>query len=64
MSAEFWAILGVGVALFSVGAALLGLVWRMFDSLRRGIYAISERLARIEEWIEGRFRESTQGAAS
>ena len=64
MSAEFWAILGVGVALFSVGAALLGLVWRMFDSLRRDIYAISERLARIEGWIEGRFRESTQGAAS
>ena len=64
MSAEFWAILGVGVALFSVGVALLGLVWRMFDGLRRDIYAISERLARIEGWIEGRFRESTQRAAS
>ena len=57
MSAEFWAILGVGVA-------LLGLVWRMFDSLRRDIYAISERLARIEGWIEGRFRENAQGVAS
>jgi hypothetical protein len=59
MSAEFWAIIGVGVA-------VAGLHWRMFDSLSRRIDAlqadmatVKERLARIEGWIEGRFTEGT-----
>lgn len=57
MSAEFWAILGVGVA-------VLGLGWRVYarldarlDILRGGMSAVKERLARIEGWIARRFRE-------
>ena len=52
MSAEFWAIIGVGVA-------VVGLQWRMFDRLSRRIDAlqadmatVKERLTRIEGWIE------------
>ncbi len=59
MSAEFWAIIGVGVA-------VVGLQWRMFDRLSRRIDAlqadmatVKERLTRIEGWIEGRFTEGT-----
>ena len=62
MSAEFWAIIGV---------AVLGLGWRAYESLRRdinGLHAgldgvkdrignVEQRLARIEGWIAGRFRE-------
>ncbi len=68
MSAEFWAILGVGVALG-------GLHWRVYARLDARIHAIDRRmnkrfdavdqrvndldrrLARIEGWIAGRFRE-------
>ena len=52
MSPEFWAIIGVGVA-------VLGLGWRAFESLRRDneglrgeIAAIKERLARVEATLE------------
>ena len=64
MSAEFWAIVGVGASIVGVGMAILILGWRMFDSLRRDIdglrvdvATVMERLARIEGWIAGRFRE-------
>ena len=57
MSPEFWAIIGVGVA-------LSGLQWRMYASLSARIgnlesrvSDIDRRLARIEGWIAGRFRE-------
>ena len=57
MSPEFWAIIAVGVA-------GLGLGWRAIESLRREIRGLSDRvggveqrLARIEGWIAGRFRE-------
>ena len=57
MSAEFWAVIGVGIA-------GLGLGWRAFESLRREIRelrdrlsGVEQRLARIEGWIAGRFRE-------
>ena len=57
MSAEFWAIIGVGIA-------VLGLGWRAYESLRRDISHlkdrignVEQRLARIEGWIAGRFRE-------
>jgi len=56
MSAEFWAIIGV--------AAVLGLGWRAYESLRRDVSHlkdrignVEQRLARIEGWIAGRFRE-------
>lgn len=64
MSAEFWAILGVG-------AALAGLQWRMYaslngrmdrieariDRMQEDLASVKERLARIEGWIDGRFTE-------
>ncbi len=79
MSAEFWAILGVGVALG-------GLHWRVyarldaridaidrrmneridvlgqrmnkrFDAVDQRVNDLDRRLARIEGWIAGRFRE-------
>lgn len=64
MSAEFWAIMGVGVA-------LAGLQWRMYASLngrmdriearmgrmQEDLASVKERLARIEGWIDGRFTE-------
>ena len=57
MNPEFWAIIGVGIA-------VLGLGWRAYESLRRDmsnlkdrIGGIEQRLARIEGWIAGRFRE-------
>ena len=64
MSAEFWATIGVGASIVSVGMAILILGWRMFDSLRRDldglrvdVGTVKERLARIEGWPAGRFRE-------
>ena len=64
MSAEFWAIMGVGVA-------LVGLHWRVLvrldalnariDSLAERIGAVEQCLARIEGWIAGRFREEVAG---
>ena len=64
MSAEFWAIMGVG-------AALAGLQWRMYaslngrmdrietrmDRMQEDLASVKERLARIEGWIDGRFTE-------
>ena len=70
MSAEFWAIIGVGVA-------LAGMQWRMYASLNANLNgrmdriealierieadltSVKERLSRIEGWIAGRFREET-----
>ena len=68
MSAEFWAIIGVGVAILSLGVTGMVVGWHMFSSLRgdisamdRRLNAMDRRLARIEGWIEGRFKE---GAAA
>ena len=77
MSAEFWAIIGAGVA-------LAGLQWRMYaslngrmdriearmdriearvDALQADLTSIKERLSRIEGWIAGRFGEETVPSA-
>ena len=74
MSAEFWAIIGVGVA-------LAGMQWRMYASLNANLNgrmdriearierieadltSVKERLSRIEGWIAGRFREETAPSA-
>ena len=71
---EFWAIIGVGVA-------LAGLQWRLYGSLNANLNArmdrietridrieadltsIKERLSRIEGWIAGRFGEETVPSA-
>ena len=68
VNAEFWAIIGVGVA-------LTGLQWRLYGSPNTGLNdsldrieacmdrieadpsTIKERLSRIEGWIAGRFGE-------
>ena len=71
MTPEFWAIIGVGVA-------LAGLQWRLYGSLNArmdrietrmdrmearidrieaDLTSIKERLSRIEGWIAGRFGE-------
>ena len=71
MSAEFWAVIAVGVA-------LAGLQWRMYaslngrldriegrmdriegrmDRMQEDLTSVKERLSRIEGWIAGRFRE-------
>ena len=56
MSAEFWAIIGVGVA-------VIGLNWRMYEGLRREIVSVRgeiadlrERMARLEGLFEGYVR--------
>ena len=59
MSAEFWAISAVGASGLAIGIAILALDWRAFDSLRGDMATVKERLARIEGWIAGRFREET-----
>ena len=70
MNPEFWAIIGVGVA-------LAGLQWRMYASLNArmdriearmdlieaDLTSIKERLSRIEGWIAGRFGEETVPSA-
>ena len=53
MSAEFWAIIGVGVA-------LAGMQWRMYANLNSRMDRIE---ARIEGWIAGRCREETAPSA-
>ena len=89
MSAEFWAILGVGAAGLGFGVTMLGLGWRVyhrldtrldmlrddvtrrfgdldrrFNDLDRRISDLDRRLARVEGWIEGRFRDgAVQGGA-
>ena len=77
MNPEFWAIIGVGVA-------LAGLQWRFYGSLNArmdriearmdriearmdrigaDLTSIKERLSRIEGWIAGRFGEETVPSA-
>ena len=53
MSAEFWAILGVGVTVIGLHWRSLTFLWRLHED----VAAVKQRLARIEGWIEGRFRE-------
>lgn len=64
MSPEFWAIIGVGVALTAGGVTAITLGWSMYARLDACLAAVDARLAavekgqaRIEGWIAGRFRE-------
>ena len=74
MNPEFWALIGVGVA-------LAGLQWRLYatlntrmeriaahiDALRRDVDErlgnLDRRLARIKGWIAGRFGEEPVASA-
>ena len=57
MSPEFWAIIGVGVALTAVGVTAITLGWSMYARLDTCLAAVEKGQARIEGWIAGRFRE-------
>lgn len=64
MSPEFWAVIGVSVALAAVGVTAITLGWSMYARLDARLAAVETRLvgvekgqARIEGWIAGRFRE-------
>ena len=71
MSPEFWAIIGVGVALAaqqwrlygSLNARMDRIEARMdrlelrMDRIEADLTSIKERLSRIEGWIAGRFGE-------
>lgn len=60
MTAEFWAIIGVGVTLLVLGSTVMLVGWQMFNTLRgdiqdlRGyVESIDRRLARLEGRQEG-----------
>ena len=64
LSAEFWAIIGVGVMLAAIGFTAITLGWNMYARLdvrlariEGNISDVKERLSHIEGWIQGRFRE-------
>ena len=74
MSAEFWAVIGVGVALAgwqwrmyaSLGASLNGrmdCIEARMDRMQTDLTSVKERLSRIEGWIVGRFHEETAPAS-
>ena len=70
MSPEFWAIIGVGVALAAQQWRLYGsLNARMdriearMDRIEADLTSIKERLSRIEGWIAGRFGEEPVASA-
>ena len=49
MTPEAWTVIGVGVAMASLGVAIASLVFRMDSHVR----AQGERLARVEGLLEG-----------
>ena len=70
MSPEFWAIIGVGVALAAQQWSLYGslnarmdLLEARMDRIEADLTSIKERLSRIEGWIAGRFGEEPVASA-
>ena len=59
LSAEFWAIIGIGVTIVGLGWHAYNGLNTSIDALQRDVSNVKERLAHIEGWIEGRFREGT-----
>lgn len=57
LSAEFWAIISVGVAILVPGWFAFSNLDAKVDDLRTDMASVKERLAHIEGWIQGRFRE-------
>ena len=63
MSTEFWAIIGVGVALGGLllrQSVVTSGIRTELNGVRGEIADLRERLARIEGWIQGRFREGAE----
>jgi len=75
LGSEFWAIIGVGVLLAGLIGGMYGSLRNDIAVLRADVasvkddvasvktevVSIKERLAHIEGWIQGRFREGTAG---
>ena len=66
LSVEFWAIIGVGVALAAIGGTAITLGWNMYarldvrmERIERDIGDVKERLLPIRGWFQGRFKEGT-----
>ena len=57
MSAEFWAIIGVGAAGLALGRRVYARIEARFDGVDQRLNDLDRGLARIEGWIAGRFRE-------
>lgn len=57
LSAELWAIIGVGVMLAEIGITATTLGWNMHTRLDMRLAALGKGQARIEGWIQGRSRE-------
>ena len=57
LSAEFWAIISVGVAILVLGWFAFSNLDRKVDRLHVDMANVKERLAHIEGWIQGRFKE-------
>ena len=59
MSAEFWAVIAVGVAVITLGWFAYSNLDAKADTLATDMATVKERLAHIEGWIQGQFREGT-----
>ena len=58
MNPQFWAIIGVGVALAVLQSRLYGSLNTRMDCIETDLASIKERLSReIEGWFAGRFGE-------
>ena len=57
MSAEFWAIIGVGAAGLALGWRVYARIEARFDGVDQRLNDLDRCLARIEGWVAGRFRE-------
>ena len=59
LSAEFWAIVSVGVAILVLGWFAFSNLGRKVDDLRVDMANVKERLAHLDGWIQGRFKEGS-----
>ena len=64
LSVEFWAIIGVGLTIVGLGWQAYNRLDTRIDALQTDVSTVKgdvsdvkERLAHIEGWIQGRFRE-------
>ena len=53
MTPEFWAIIGVGVAVTGVGVSGLGLGFLAYRGLHSDIASLRERMAKLEGAMDG-----------
>ena len=63
LTPEFWAIIGVGVALTGVGVSGLGLGFLAYRGLHADIASLRERMAKLEGAMDG-FTKGVSGNPS